>query len=171
MTVSRNVLNRLGKEFNLRDFVETGTGVGGTFRAIRESFDRAFTIELTETPRDYVESERFFYFRGSSGERLGEILQTHKITRALILLDAHGNQTFYVDDGNDQIPKELEAVALYAPASLVVIDDITQPRPDGKYWVNDSYEFKIPDGWQGHYDLPARMAILHRGGYTLPENL
>jgi hypothetical protein len=169
MTVNRNILIALGKQFDLRDFVETGTNAGGTFRTVRDSFDRAFTIDLTENASDFVESEKFFFFRGSSGERLGEIIQTHKIERALFLLDAHMNQTFYVDDGNNQVPKELEAIALYAPTSLIVIDDITKHK--GKYWVNDSYEFTAPEGWQVRYKLPARIAVLHRGGYVLPENL
>ena len=168
MTVNRNILIRLGEEFNLRDFVETGTNVGGTFRAVREHFDRAFTIDLTENAFDFIESEKFFYFRGSSGERLGEIIQTYKITRGLFLLDAHMNQTFYIDDGNNQIPKELEAITLYAPTSLVVIDDLTFAR--NKYWINDSYEFNVP-GWQASYHLAARIAVLHRGGYKIPENL
>lgn len=158
-----------GKHFNLKDFVETGTWAGDTFRNVREHFDRAFTIDVAGVgvSKDIVESERFFFFCGSSGERLGEILQTFKITKALFWLDAHGNETNFVDDGNNQVPKELEAITQYAPDSLVVVDDITLVRR--KYWVNSSYEFKVPDGWEVTYS--GRWAIMHRGGYKLPENL
>jgi len=172
MSDPTNLLNRLGKEFNLRDFVETGTWKGDRFRAVRGQFDRAFTIDVvTDAPFDYVEPENYFFFKGSSGERLGEILQTYGITRALFWLDAHGNETYYVDDGKDQVPKELEVITQYAPDSLVVIDDITFAK--GKYWVNTSYEFVVPQGWQVRYwpSILGRQAILHRGGYTLPENL
>jgi hypothetical protein len=165
MTPYQNLLVNLAKQFNLRDFVETGTLSGYTFRAVREYFDRAFTIDLTEVPGDSVEQDRFFFFRGSSSERLGDILQTHKITRALFWLDAHGNETFYKDDGNNQIPKELEAITKYAPSSLVVIDDIT--LENGKRWINTSYELVIPSGWQVVYT--SRLAILHRGDYILSE--
>jgi hypothetical protein len=160
MTQSQELLVTLGKQHNLTDFVETGTQAGNTFRAVRGSFDRAFTIDLGDPATDYVESEKFFFFYGSSGDRLGEILQAHNVTRALFWLDAHGNQTWYKDDGNNQVPKELEAIALYAPTSLVAIDDITYEH--GEYWVNDSYRFVIPEGWHVEYDLPKRVAILHR---------
>lgn len=162
MTESQDLLVNLGQRFNLRDFVETGTQAGNTFRAVRESFDRAFTIDLGSDP-DTVESGRFFTFHGSSGDRLAEILQKHDIRRALFWLDAHGNQTFYKDDGNNQVPRELDAITKYAPDSLVVVDDITL-EPDG-YWVNDSYHFSAPPGWRVKYDLGKRVAVLHRGGY------
>jgi hypothetical protein len=153
----------LGKQFDLKDFVETGTQKGVTFRAVRESFDRAFTIEMGESLDDCVEEGKYFYFRGSSGERLAEILQTHEITRALFWLDAHGNETYYRDDGNNQVPKELDAITAHAPDSLVVVDDITFVR--GERWVNTSYGFVVPSGWYATY--VGRRAILHRGGYNL----
>jgi hypothetical protein len=153
----------LGKKFDLKDFVETGTQKGVTFRAVRESFDRAFTIEMSEYPDDYVEEGKYFYFRGSSGDRLAEILQTYEITRALFWLDAHGNETYYQDDGNNQVPKELDAITTHAPDSLVLVDDIT--FENGEYWVNTSYRFAVPSGWHATY--VGRRAVLHRGGYSV----
>ena len=104
---------------------------------------------------------------------LGDAIQKYKITRALFWLDAHGNETFFKDDGNNQVPKELEAITQYAPNSLVVIDDITWekaiPNEETKRWVNRSYEFVVPQGWEVKY--VDRTAILHRGGYVLPNNL
>ena len=177
MSVHQDVLIRLGKLFDLRDFVETGTLAGYTFCAVQEYFDRAFTIDLHE-PRPelrakFAQSDRVFLFKGSSGDRLGEILNTHKIVRALFLLDAHGQETFFVNDGNNQIPKELEAINQYAPSSLIVVDDITwekaKPQEETKRWVNTSYEFIAPKDWEVKY--VGRMAILHRGHYVLPEDI
>ena len=160
-----------GKSFDLRDFVETGTLIGTMFRAVQKGFDRAFTIDKeAPTPglaAEFADSSRVFLLTGSSGDMLGDVLQKHKITRALFWLDAHGNETYYVDDGNNQVPKELAAIEKYAPDSLVVVDNVTVYK--GEYWVNTSYVFTVPKGWQVVYhDI---VAILHRGGYTLPEGL
>jgi hypothetical protein len=182
MEIHQKSLVSLGKKFGLKDFVETGTNfvdngqMGGTFLAVQKYFDRAFTIDLVEKLSPaltnlFVDSDRVFLFCGSSGDRLGPILQEHKITRALFWLDAHGNETSYVDDGNNQVPRELEAITKYAPDSLVVIDDVTwakaEPEHETKRWVNSSYELVIPPGWEATY--VSRWAVLHRGGYELPE--
>lgn len=162
LSPAQSLLVNFGRQFNIRDFVETGTQAGTTFRIVAEYFDRGFTIDI-DAPPSHI-SKGLFYFKGSSGELLANILQEYKITRALFWLDAHGNRTFYTDDGNDQIPKELDAIAKYAPDSLVVVDDIT--FRDGCYWVNESYRF-CPDGWQVIYGLSKRVAVLHRGGYNV----
>lgn len=160
-------LIQLGEHFNVRDFVETGTQQGNTFRAMKGHFARRFTIDIHGQELVVEElSENSFAFKGSSGDLLGGILQKHNIIRALFWLDAHGPQTFYVDDGNNQVPKELEAVAQYAPDSLIVIDDITEAR--GTVWINDSYKLVIPNSWTAEIFLSQRCAVLHRGGYVLP---
>lgn len=184
---NRERLIRLAKLFNIRDFFETGTQGGHLFRDVQGHFDRAFTIELADGQApglvaEFAGSDRVFLFTGSSGDRLGELLKEHKITRALFWLDAHGNETFFVDDGKNQVPKELAAIAQYAPDSLVVIDDVifqnsrhwngknwTGVGSKFKHWLNTSYEFVVPEGWEVKY--LDREAILHRGGYALPENL
>jgi len=167
--VNKDLLLELAQRFNLRDFVETGTQSGNMFRAMQGHFDRTFTIEILGAPADlysdFSNVNSAFMFTGSSGDRLPEILRDYKITRALFWLDAHGNQTWYKDDGNNQVLKELDAIAQYAPDSLVVIDDIT--FASGKFWVNDSYEFLVPSGWHEMIRLDRRVAILHQGGYSL----
>ena len=158
-----------GKMFDLRDFVETGTLIGTMFRAVQPGFERAFTMDINgPTPslmEEFVKSDRVFLLAGSSGDMLGYILQKYNITRALFWLDAHGNETYYVDDGNNQVPKELAAIEKYAPDSLVLVDNVTLVA--GKRWINTSYPFIVPEGWGAtYYDI---IAILHRGGYQLPE--
>ena len=98
---------------------------------------------------------------------MAEVLEKNRITLALFWLDAHGNQTYFKDDGLNQIPQEFEAIEKWAPNSLVVVDDITHEK--GKVWVNCSYEFKVPRGWVVRYI--GRLAILHRGGYVLGEKI
>jgi hypothetical protein len=166
----------LAKLFDLKDFVETGTQNGSMFRAVQSQFERTLTIEIDGPPLELVEdfgnSAGIFLIKGSSGDVLGDILKKHEITRALFWLDAHGNQTFFKDDGNNQVPKELEAITQYAPNSLVVVDDVTWEKgKDGQLrrWVNSSYEFLVPEGWFVKY--VQRAAILHRGGYSLLDVL
>lgn len=166
----------LAKLFNIRDFFETGTCNGALFREVEGYFDRAFTIELHGPPSrivaEFSGSGKHFLFTGSSGDELGRILQEYKITRALFWLDAHGNQTFFNDDGNNQVYKELDAITKYAPDSLVVLDDVTWEKgKDGRVlrWVNTSYEFIPPSGWSVKY--VARVAILHRGAYSALEHI
>ena len=167
--MNKNLLLELARHFGLRDFVETGTLIGSMLRAMSGNFDRMFTVELNGCPpelySDFSRDKDVHFFTGSSSDLLPTILQDYNIKRALFWLDAHGNQTWYKDDGNNQVPKELEAIEKYSPNSLVVIDDITQAN--GKIWVNDSYEFVIPSGWQCQLRLHSRVAILHRGGYNL----
>lgn len=171
MSVNIQRLLALAHLFNIKDFVETGTQNGDLFLAVEHHFDRAFTIDIDgPTPRletKFANSNRVFLFKGSSGNELGRILQEHKITRALFWLDAHGNRTFFVDDGADQIPQELDAITRLAPDSLVVIDDVTWER--GFHWVNSSYKLWIPAGWQVKY--VGRAAILHRGEYSTLEHI
>src|SRR6266568_1016334 len=144
MTEGQELLVALAKQFGLQDFVETGTSYGGTFRAVEGYFKRAFTIEFhgvkPELAAIYSFSDIVHLFAGVSGDRLAEILQRYAVTRALFWLDAHTNVT-PVDDGQNQVPKELAAIAQFAPDSLVVIDDIT--FENGRYRVNSSYDFEI----------------------------
>jgi hypothetical protein len=171
MSVNMQRLLALAALFNIKDFVEAGTQNGDLFLAVEHHFNRAFTIDIDgPTPRlreKFANSNRVFLFTGSSGDQLGEILKDHQITRALFWLDAHGNQTFFVDDGKDQVPKELAAIQTYAPDSLVVIDDVTWEK--GFHWVNSSYKLWIPAGWQVKY--VGRAAILHRGAYSILEHI
>lgn len=161
----------LQEKFNFPDFVETGTLIGTMFRGVQDRFERAFTIDLHGSTPSLVEefgkSPRVFLLEGSSGDKLGAVLQEHKITRALFWLDAHGNETHFIDDGNNQVPKELEAIKKWAPNSLVLVDDVTHEK--GRVWVNSSYLFVVPGGWQVRYE--GRVAILHRGGYVLGEKI
>jgi len=168
MVSGTNRIVSLAKLFDFEDFVETGTQGGHLFRVVQGYFKRAFTIEIDGPPpkltEDFGNTGRTFLYKGSSGEMLGSILKKHDIKRALFWLDAHGNETFFKDDGNNQVPKELRAIAQYAPDSLVIVDDIR--KVNGKRWVNTSYEFD-PLDW--HVVYSEGVAILHRGGYEIPE--
>src|ERR1700729_2919221 len=97
------LLIELARRFDLRDFVETGTNNGDMFRAMLGHFDRMFTIEIDGPPpkllSEFFDVKNAFLFKGSSGDLLPEILQKYDIKRALFWLDAHGNQTWYKDDG------------------------------------------------------------------------
>lgn len=137
---------------------------------MQDSFDRMFSIEIRGTNPALLDEfpvGKLHLYGGSSGSLLADILQQHKITRALFWLDAHAN------DKPDQLPAELAAIECHAPESLVVVDDITDEGPRGIVCNIDTrlnfpgFPFVVPDGWAVTYQFERRAAILHRGGYDL----
>jgi hypothetical protein len=172
------MLIALGHYYGLRIFVETGTYYGGTVAAVHEYFDNVYSIELDDGAfancrKIFKDVPNVHILHGASGSVLCTLLDSLQLwyagPRALFWLDAHA---FGTDspEGN-QVPKELAAIERFAPESLVVIDDITPTGPGSSFMVNDTYPFVVPDGWRTTFVTNMSIAILHRGGYTIPSDL
>jgi len=137
----------LQKEYNLTTFVETGTQEGSTSEAVCDSFECAYSIESDSYNYNLavnrLKGRNVNLILGSSGIELPRLLITNKITKALFWLDAHGNE--HDETAENQIPLELKAIKDHAPESLVAIDDVIQH--EGKFKINDTYWFEIPEFW------------------------
>jgi hypothetical protein len=91
--VKRTIVRLYARHFELRRFVETGTYLGATVRAMRPHMDHIWSIELDETLAE--RAQRMFsrdpgidILQGDSGERLAEVLSVLD-GPCLFWLDSH----------------------------------------------------------------------------------
>lgn len=160
------LLRYLGKTFNLKTLVETGTCEGSTCRALVDDFTNIYTIELS----DYYYDKSTFRlktfsnihrFHGDSRTYLPTILSQLKGEPALFWLDAHSSGGLTADAG-DPLPEELAMIMKESPASLIVIDDMLDAKLD--HVAERGVDL---GGWNRHY-LTGEV-IMHRvGQYSLP---
>lgn len=160
------LLVALGKHFDLRVFVETGTQAGNTVEAVRPYFEKVYSIELSEPCVEacrarFVGAQNVCLVQGSSGKELGPLLIRERLDKALIWLDAHDRSQ------PDQIPEELRAIKDFSPNSLVVIDDVR--HGSGGYVIDDRFQFCVPAEWRQNFVGQMNLLILHRGGYEMPR--
>jgi len=165
----RALLVRLGKMFDLKTLIETGTCMGDTVEAVRDHFQDVYSVELS--PVFYkVCQEKFagvpnvhLYF-GSSDKELPTMigLTTGPV---LFFLDAHITGGPSASNG-DQTVSEMRTIERMCPEALVVIDDIA-PAMDDIYMSPDGAPIYVPEGWTGKY-VHGEL-ILHPGIYHIPE--
>ena len=91
--VKRTIVRSYARRFGLRRFVETGTYLGATVRAMRSSVDHIWSIELDETlaaraRKLFRRDPGITILQGDSGERLAEVLP-HLNGPCLFWLDSH----------------------------------------------------------------------------------
>ena len=87
------IVKEYADRFNLRVFVETGTHLGVTVNAVKDVFDRIYSIELDPCFYKYAKSQfagmnHIRILRGDSGYMLNEVLE-HVSRPCLFFLDAH----------------------------------------------------------------------------------
>jgi len=115
------------RRYGLRLFVETGTCYGTTTAAVAGSFDKCWTVELSEEL--HAQATRKFAgthvecLQGDSGTVLPEIIDG-LAAPALFWLDAHATGgALTADAGYDPILREVEAVIRSPFAHVALIDD------------------------------------------------
>ncbi|HTY44456.1 MAG TPA: hypothetical protein VMD52_00470 [Patescibacteria group bacterium] len=91
--IKRRVVKKYGKLFSLKVFIETGTLFGDTVDAVKNMFDRIFSIELDEELYEKAKKrfEKFGHIsilQGDSGKVLPELLPTIS-EPCLFWLDGH----------------------------------------------------------------------------------
>lgn len=159
------LLQYLGKTFNLRTLVETGTCEGSTCRALVDDFTDIYTIELSDY---YFEKSaarlktfpNIHRFHGDSRSHLPGILQS--LDRpSLIWLDAHSSGGMTADAG-DPLAEEIRTIQRLSPDSLVVIDDMM----DEELRHVEEQGVSLSD-WTREY-LTGEVIMYRSGQYSLP---
>lgn len=105
-------------------FVETGTNLGYTTNAMKNSFEEIYSIELdiekfNQVVARFVDEKKIHLYHGDSGEKIYEVMTEIK-GPALIWLDAH-DSSFDLD--NSPVREELDAVFSHSEKGHVVIID------------------------------------------------
>lgn len=137
--VKESIVKDYQRRFGPRVFVETGTFAGGMIDAVRDRFERIFSIELD--PGWHARAvERFracphvTLLRGDSGVRLQEVLDSLR-QPALFWLDAHYSGPVTARGAVDSpIVRELATIRAHPVAGHVVL-------------IDDMRDFKGTDGY------------------------
>ena len=121
-------LRDLARRSGLRILVETGTYRGDTLQALRQEFDRLYSIELS--PALFAEAQNRFrsarnieLIQGDSGSRLAQLVPRIE-QPALFWLDGHYSAGITArGDKVTPVFDELEAILAAPLRHVVVIDD------------------------------------------------
>lgn len=162
----QDLLRFLGKEFNLKILVETGTCEGSTIQAIHNDFDEIHSIELAYYYWDIAKKrignlQNVHLYLGNSDYMLEEILLEINNTRLLFWLDAHSSGGLTANEG-DPLPHEIAAIKKYAGHSIVVIDD--QHNADLAQVIAAGVSL---EDWEIHF-ITGVIIMFRKGWYTLP---
>jgi len=127
--IKEKVLKEHAKKFQLKTLVETGTYYGDMIEALKENFERIYTVELDEflfktAKKRFVKNNHIEVIHGDSGEKIKEIIQ--KINQpTLFWLDGHlsGGETA---QGKKDTPIYEELDVIFKSKNLnhvIIIDD------------------------------------------------
>ena len=127
--IKEKVIKEYARKFQARIFIESGTYLGDTVEAMKDSFDRLFSIELDpalyeRARRRFANCEHISIVHGNSGEMLRELLASID-EPCLFWLDGHYSGGITAKATVETpIMKEVEHI-LDHPASphVVLIDD------------------------------------------------
>ena len=149
------ILKKVGKEYGVRVFVETGTAGGTMIRTMSNYFAKLYTIELSKTL--YYQAKAFSsdkknitFLQGDSGTMIKEILKELN-EPALFWLDAHYSGSGTARGSIDTpIMQELNEILNHKIKNhVIIIDDIrdfngTNDYPDIN-WLIDELKTKFVD--------------------------
>ena len=142
------------ESFNVKTFIETGTGIGRTAKVASGMFEKVYTIEIDEhrynENRNRFKNTNVCCVLGKSPKALKSLLRSYWDTRLIIFLDAHCSYREAIDD--DVCPL-LEEIKVIKPGDIIIIDDehsFTKPHkvksvmsewPDLMQVMNTLYEY------------------------------
>src|ERR1035437_6144808 len=125
----QEIIRAIQKENNFKTFIETGTNEGEMVAAIRDCFERIYSIELDATlfaraKERFRNGSHIEIIQGNSGEVLEKILKTIS-SPCLFWLDAHySGGTTAKSDSETPILAELEQILRHeVKTHVVLIDD------------------------------------------------
>ena len=159
----QDLLRWLGKLFNLRVLVETGTCEGSTPMALYKDFREIYTIELS----DYYYQRSVKRLRGISNVHISHgnsekclegILNAIPNEPTLFWLDAHSSGGLTADEG-DPLGIEIQIIERCRPNALVVIDDL----------LNCSLDHLNMDLSKWHREYRTGEVLMHQGKYKIPQ--
>lgn len=157
----------LAKKYGLNIFVETGCASGHMMAFMYPSFDKLYTIELSDWYYQLC-SKIFFHFpkitivKGDSGEQLPKLLDIIPNVPTLFWLDAHGEAG--VDAG--PLYKEIQSVVSNRSTSLIAIDDVGD-TPERHHKVGPLTDYIRSLGWKAEYRC-GKIMFAHAGNYDIP---
>lgn len=161
----QELLVSLGRQFNLKTLIETGTCDGGTLFPIHRAFDKCYSIELSEHYYNYSKNKfkdaaNVRLFHGNSSVKLKEILEMIGKGPFIFWLDAHPSGGLTASEG-DPLPEEIKAIIGLSPDSLMVIDD-----------QKDNILCQVPKEYYEGYTVEFHygVVILYKTGlYKIPD--
>lgn len=129
----QQLVKRIGKEFGLPCFVETGTYRGDMVSAVTHTFDHIYSIELhrpfyEKAKARFAQKHHIKILPGDSGLILRDLLGKME-EPGLFWLDAHGGQSARQTDGSEgpaPLRAEIEAI-LDSPLKdehVILVDDV-----------------------------------------------
>jgi hypothetical protein len=124
----RELIAKLGREFNIDNFVETGTFYGDTAYWASNEFENVNTIELSDELHDHVtekhgEVKNIDFIKGKSQQELSKVVQEID-TSAIFWLDAHYSGEGTAGQGYEcPVLEEIEAIGKLEENSYILIDD------------------------------------------------
>lgn len=122
-----DLIRDFAKRLQLKTFIETGLCDGNTVRAIHDSFEKVYSIELSkhyvEKGREEFKNTNIAIIEGDSGVELANLLQKIPRQPVLFYLDAHysGGKT---SNSSCPVTRELEAIFRSGFTGIILIDDM-----------------------------------------------
>jgi hypothetical protein len=153
--IKRKRIEEAARRFGIATMVETGTYKGDLIYALRQSFERIYSIEFE--PRLHARAVKRFarlphirLLHGDSGERLREVLNEVS-GPCLFWLDAH-----YSGGITGKAPletpvrAELEAIAAHGAGHVVLVDDARSFRGQHDFPTLDELGREVARLFPGH---------------------
>lgn len=161
----QELLIYLGRQFDLRTLIETGTCDGGTLGAVCHEFTECVSFELSAyyynlSQLKFINKSWVKLIHGNSATSLREYLSGNYRPRVLFWLDAHSSGGLTANEG-DPLPEEIKAITELSPDSLIVIDD-----------QKDALLCQVPAEYIKGYTVEYRTGIVFlykKGLYNIPE--
>lgn len=136
--IKQRVLERFAQQFQLSTLVETGTYYGDMVEAMKDKFERIYSIELNAelhelAQKRFSRDEHVILLCGDSGQKIKSILPELK-GPALFWLDAHYSAGITARaDKDTPILDELLHILKVSELHVVVIDDARCFGSDAAY--------------------------------------
>lgn len=131
------------RRFKIKTFIETGTYLGEMVSAVKDSFDKIYSIELNEelykkAKKDFARFDNIEILQGDGGEVLPKLLKSVN-EPTLFWLDGHYSAGITSKGGlNTPIMKELEAILKHpVKQHIILIDDARLFNGAGDYPAYD----------------------------------
>lgn len=158
----QDLLRWLGKLFNLRVLVETGTCEGSTPIALHNDFRDIYSIELSDyyykrSVKRLQHLANVHLTHGNSERCLEGILNAIPNEPTLFWLDAHSSGGLTADEG-DPLGIEIQIIERCRPNALVIIDDM----------LNESLSHLDIDVSKWVREYRTGEVIMHMGKYKIP---
>jgi hypothetical protein len=149
MGLPTELITRLAKQFNVKNFIETGTYYGGTAIWASKKFEKVLTIEYSQEIYNNVSNqhksiENIKFLFGDSREKLKKLINELD-SSSIFWLDAHWSGGLTYGD-NDQCPliEEINIINCAKNEHFILIDDArlftSPPQPPHKieHWPHIS---------------------------------